>query len=137
MGYHQKARWRPYNSSITLQCFPKPSGAQLVANERSQKRRNPTGWEISTELQVNSQNLSLLSRPFNLDELYFRALQHLKNGKAAGPDDILTVFIKNLCENGLKWLLNMFNSCVSQERIPRLWQRAQVVALLQPGKDPE
>ena len=64
------------------------------------------------------------------------SLKHLKNGKAAGLDEILTEEIKNFGPVTMQWVLGMFNACASTHRLPRLWRQARVVALLKPGKDP-
>ena len=64
------------------------------------------------------------------------SLKHLKNGKAAGLDEILTEEIKNFGPVTTQWVLNLLNACARTHRLPRLWRQARVVALLKPGKDP-
>ena len=64
------------------------------------------------------------------------SLKHLKNGKAAGLDEILTEEIKNFGAVTTQWVLNLLNACARTHRLPRLWRQARVVALLKPGKDP-
>ncbi len=64
------------------------------------------------------------------------AMKHLKNGKAAGPDDILTEMLVNLGEKRKSWLLGMFNNCLTTCNIPPIWRKAKVVAILKPGNDP-
>ena len=64
------------------------------------------------------------------------SLKHLKNGKAAGLDEILTEEIKNFGPVTIQWVLNLLNACARTHRLPRLWRQARVVALLKPGKDP-
>jgi hypothetical protein len=60
----------------------------------------------------------------------------LKQGKAAGIDDILPEQIKHLGENTIKWLTKFFNNCLENLNIPKVWRQSRIVALLKPGKDP-
>ena len=69
---------------------------------------------------------------FTIIELQ-NSLKHLKNGKAAGLDGILTEEIKNF---GPVTILSLLNACARTLRLPRLWRQACVVVLLKPGKDP-
>ena len=62
-------------------------------------------------------------------------LKHLKNGKAAGLDGILTEEINNFLPV-MQWILSLFNACVRTHRLPRLRRQSRVVALLKPAKDP-
>ena len=72
---------------------------------------------------------------FTIIELQ-NSLKHLKNGKAAGLDEILTEEIKNFGPVTIQWVLNLLNACARTHHLPRLWRQARVVALLKPGKDP-
>ena len=60
----------------------------------------------------------------------------MKNGKAAGLDEILTEEIKNFVPVTTQWVLSLLNACTRTHRLPRLWRHERVVALLKPGKDP-
>ena len=65
------------------------------------------------------------------------SLKHLKNGKAAGLDEILTEEIKNFGPVTKQWVLSLVKACARTNRLPRLWWRqARVVALLKPVKYP-
>ena len=64
------------------------------------------------------------------------SLKHLKNGKAAGLDKILTEEIKNFGPVTVQWVQSLLNVYARTLRLPRLWRQARVVALLKPGKDP-
>ena len=72
---------------------------------------------------------------FTIVELQ-NSLKHLKNGKAAELDEILTEEIKNFGPVTTQWVLSLHNACARTHRLPRLWRQARVVALLKPGKDP-
>ena len=76
-----------------------------------------------------------LMNDFSIVEMQ-NSLKHLKNGKAAGLDEILTEEIKNFGPVTTQWVLSLLNACARTHRLPRLWRQARVVALLKPGKDP-
>ena len=70
------------------------------------------------------------------DEELDAEIDCLKNGKAAGLDDIRTEQIKHFGPTARKWLLSLFNSCVTLSQLPKIWRKARVIAILKPGKDP-
>ena len=35
-----------------------------------------------------------------------------------------------------KWLLQLYNQCLATRKLPKIWKKAHVTALLKPGKDP-
>ena len=72
---------------------------------------------------------------FTIVELQ-NSLKHLKNGKAAGLDEILTEEIKNFGPVTTQCVMSLLNACTRTRRLPRLWRQARVVAILKPGKDP-
>ena len=64
-------------------------------------------------------------------------LQHLKLGKAPGPDSICPELIIH-AEAGLKsWLRGFLSSCLHHLKIPKIWRRALVVAVPKPSKPVE
>ena len=73
---------------------------------------------------------------FTLKELQ-TAINSLKNGKAAGLDDIRTEQIKHFGQVAQLWLLTLYDNCVLQSQLPKIWRKARVIAILKPGKDPQ
>ena len=73
---------------------------------------------------------------FTLTELQ-TAISSLKNGKAAGLDDIRTEQITHFGQVAQTWLLTLFNNCIYQSQLPKIWRKARVIAILKPGKDPQ
>ena len=59
---------------------------------------------------------------FTIIELQ-NSLKHLKNGKAAGLDEILTEEIHNFGPVTMQWVLSLLNACARTHRLPRLWSR--------------
>ncbi|KAJ8397379.1 hypothetical protein AAFF_G00439280 [Aldrovandia affinis] len=79
--------------------------------------------------------MSILTKPFTSEE-FEAGLNTMKLGKAAGPDDILTEMITHLGPVAKQWFLNMYNTCLLTQRIPSIWRKAIITALLKLGKDP-
>jgi len=64
-------------------------------------------------------------------------IDNLNNGKAAGLDDMFLEQIKHFGRTTKIWLLNLFNSIRVSLKIPKIWRKAKVIALLKPGKKPD
>ena len=62
------------------------------------------------------------------------ALQHLKPGKAPGPDSICTELILHAGAALKSWLRDFLSSCLRRLQIPKIWRRALVVAIPKPAK---
>lgn len=104
---------------------------QLLLNGRSSARcRKP---RVSRNFQTETNFFEI---PFSDKELT-RGIQAMKNGKAAGLDDMCVEQIKNFGPGARIWILELFNQCRDIYKIPKLWSKAKVIALLKPGKDPD
>ena len=57
------------------------------------------------------------------------ALQHLKPGKASGPDSICSELIVHAGAALKSWLHDFLSSCLCRLKIPKIWRRAIVVAI--------
>ena len=62
------------------------------------------------------------------------ALQHLKPGKAPGPDSICPELIIHAGAGLKSWLRGFLSSCLHHLKIPKIWRRALVVAVSKPSK---
>ena len=65
------------------------------------------------------------------------ALQHLKPGKAPGPDSICPELIIHAGASLKTWLRGFLSSCLHHLKIPKIWRRALVVAVPKPSKPVE
>ena len=84
-------------------------------------------WRVTTPDAVNvSDNFS--QREFTA------ALQHLKPGKAPGPDSICLELILHAGAALKSWLCDFLSSCLCRLKIPKIWRRALMVAIPKPGK---
>ena len=84
-------------------------------------------WRAATPDTVN------ISNTFSQRE-FTAALQHLKPGKAPGPDSICSELILNAGAALKSWLRDFLSSCLRRLKIPKIWRRALVVAMPKPGK---
>ena len=108
---------------------------QLLENSRGNPDQHPKRAKLPTTAASCTQAPHGFTHPFSLQELC-NAIKAMKNNKAAGLDDLLCEQIKQLGPVALDWLLNMFNSCLDTNKIPKIWRKSKVIALLKPGKDP-
>ena len=84
-------------------------------------------WRATTPDAVN------ISDNFSQRE-FAAALQHLKPGKAPGPDSICPELILHAGAALKSWLCDFISSCLRRLKIPKIWRRALVVAIPKPGK---
>ena len=83
-------------------------------------------WRATTPDAIN------ISDNFSQRE-FAAALQHLKPGKAPGPDSIFSELILHAGAALKSWLRDFLSSCLRRLKIPKIWRRALVVAV-KPGK---
>jgi len=66
---------------------------------------------------------------------FIASLKEMKNGKAAGYDEITIEQIKHFGPGASRWLLQLLNTCLHRKRIPNSWSKSKVIALPKTGKD--
>ena len=84
-------------------------------------------WRATTPDAVN------ISDNFSQRE-FTDALQHLKPGKAPGPDSICPELILHAGAALKFWLRDFLSSCLRRLKIPKIWRRALIVAISKPIK---
>ena len=84
-------------------------------------------WKILTPSDHN------ISEEFSDNELT-SALNLLKPEKAPGPDHICLEFILYGGKALKSWLREFLSSCLHHLKIPKIWRRADVVAIPKPNK---
>ena len=95
--------------------------------------------EVSDLWRVLTPYDQSLSGDFTAEELT-SALQHLEPRKASGPDSICPESILHAGSEMKSRLSEFLSSCLFNLKIPKIWRRALVVAILKPNKpsgDPE
>ena len=66
---------------------------------------------------------------------YRKEVAILKNKKASDRDYLLVEQLKNFCPKSHRWQLTMLNKCFMGNKIPTLWIKSMIIAILKPGKD--
>ena len=77
---------------------------------------------------------SEFTKNFEFSEIE-NAIKDMKSGKAAGLDGIFMEFIKNFGVKTKTWLLILFNDILFQQKLPKLFKKTKVLAVLKPAKD--
>ena len=111
-----------------------------------------TSWLVSQEVsdiwRATTPHPLYISDTFSQRE-FTAALQHLKPGKALGPDSICLELIIHagaalkswLCDFlSCSWSPDYVTSCLCQLKIPKIWRRALVVMIpkpMKPMRDPK
>ena len=91
----------------------------------------------SSRIQITkNEHRSSQKAPKITTEELTNALKTLKNGKAAGYDNVFPEFLKNLGPATIKWLSEFLTRCITEHNIPKHWRKAKVIAIPKPGKDP-
>ena len=105
---------------------------QLLLNGKSRKIKNKIKFKLNRKKYSKDPGHT---RPMTMEELE-KGISTLKPGKAIGLDNISTEQIKNFGPVTKKWLLQLYNHCLTTHKLPKIWKKAHVIALLKPGKDP-
>ena len=109
--------------------------AQLLKNGKF-KGDPKDNREILTELSQTASKPSTdadYTSDFTQEELE-KALKSCKSGKAPGPDRIHNDFLQHLGPSSKAAILHFFNNCLSRIHVPKIWRRAEIVAIPKPGK---
>jgi hypothetical protein len=64
-----------------------------------------------------------------------QAILNFKNDKAAGPDQLKPIVLKNLPENVLHRLCTIYSACIETSYTPKIWRHAKIIFIPKPGKD--
>ena len=106
--------------------------SQLVRNGKyeaaDRKSSRPVSQEVSDLWRATIPDAVNISETFSQRE-FAAALQHLKPGKAPGPDSIFPEFILNAGAALKSWLRDFLSFCLRRLKIPKIWRRALVVAI--------
>ena len=80
----------------------------------------PDEWDVELNTDISIEEVKV-------------AINNLKNGKAAGPDDVLGEMLKFSIDIVAPFLLTLFNHLFSRGEFPEQWTRAILVPLFKKG----
>ena len=154
MKEEKKKRWEEVITSIDLTHNSRKAWQTIKKLSNNPTSPNPlclvNSNQVAHHLLVNGQGMmptkpkcsalptvegkpSLVSA-FSEEE-YRKGIAALKNNKAAGIDNIMVEQLKNLGPKAHKWLHTMLNTCFIENKIPKIWRKSKIIAILKPGKD--
>ena len=111
--------------------------SQLVGNGKyeavDRKSSRLVSQEVSDLWRATTTDAVNISDNFSHRD-FTAALQHLKLGKAQGPDSICSELILHAVAALKSWLRDFFSSCLRRLKISKILRRALVVAIPKPGK---
>ena len=67
--------------------------------------------------------------PFITTEEVRETIKKAKDGKATGPDNFHSEFLKLMNDEGIKWLTSIFNRIYDNGRIPQSWLKSTFITL--------
>jgi hypothetical protein len=91
-------------------------------------------FELGFSIPDCSNRFDWLEEQFSLSDL--NAALHSCNNSAAGLDGIKFQMLKNLPENALLFLLDIYNQILLSGIFPESWRETKIIPILKPGKDP-
>jgi hypothetical protein len=74
------------------------------------------------------------SHPWITLTTFKQATTVFKDNKAAGPDEIKPIVLKNLPDNVILRLCTLFSATIDSGYTPQIWRRAKVIFIPKPGK---
>ena len=111
--------------------------SQLIRNGKyeavDRKSSRLVSQEVSDLWRATTPDAVNISVNFTQRE-FAAALQHLKPGKAPGPDSICSELILHAGAALKSWLRDFLSSCLRRLKISKIWRRALVDAIPKPGK---
>ena len=106
--------------------------ASSSGNYSEEFKRHKTCSE-KNKLNFISNNTESYNKPFTIHELR-HSINNSPDG-STGPDEIHYQFIKNLPQECLWILLDVFNNLWDGGEFPAMWRESIVIPILKPGKD--
>lgn len=143
-----KKLWNVINSCKNL---PKPSENQSIIFNNTQyddpkkiaaqlNKQYTPGSDKKPSKEFRNKLRHLKKKPKNTPDINFTedqvksAIKRSKNSKALGPDDLSPQMLKNIGNNGIKYLTKIYNKVVNTATIPNSWKIGRIIPILKPGK---
>ena len=88
----------------------------------------------TTNRKITRKVLSLQLTQINITtEQVLAAIKNSKNDNSTGPDNIN--HLKNIGNNGLQYITNIYNAAINDNKIPHVWKLAKIIPIPKPNKD--
>ena len=136
--------WQTFNrlTGRAKQTPPCPVSANAIASKLIENgRHRNVNKQVARDVNAKIATLrgSVITGDKSFTESFTEAemqaaVSHLKGGKAEGPDHIAPEFISNCGTLMLNWLREFFSQCMYSLRLPKVWRRADMIAVLKPNK---
>ena len=113
--------------------------AQLISNGRFTNADKVWTRKIKSEIRDLRNAPSAdhdLSSDFTIFEIT-TAIKRLKLNKAPGIDNVHPEFVSHQGSTATEWLRLFYSVCLRSSKIPKIWRRTKVIALLKPNKSPD
>ena len=131
-----KLRDRKTKDFNNVKCIQNDDSRVLVKDDEIMER-----WKNYFERLLNGDNgsrLDIEELRETREDIFFRrirttevriALKKMKTGKALGPDGIPIEVWKCLGEDGVSWLIKLFNRILMTNRMPDEWRKSVLVPI--------
>lgn len=110
----------------------------FAENSKTNKNQNLQKYkqeDINNQLNFSSKNTEAYNNLFTQVEL-IEAIKQSHN-TVVGPDQIHYEFIKQLPQESLKYLLNIFNNIWTTGKFPKIWRESIIIPILKEGNNPQ
>jgi hypothetical protein len=123
-----RLRTRHHRPYMDMQEWEKHFNSILNKNNT----RSPPDANDNTQIKLQKDEIT----PFTTTEVQ-KAINELKNKKAAGPDQIYNEHIKATASTLLPTWTNLYNKCLEIGRIPEQWRHSTIKVLYKGKGDPK
>ena len=90
----------------------------------------------TTNRKITTKVLRLQPTQINITTEQVQAeIKNSKNKYSTGPDNINIKHFNHIGKNGLKYLTNIYNAALNDNKIPHVWKLANIIPIPKPNKD--
>jgi len=133
MEKYQQTYWQVWRVHPRVLRFGNSIASQMVKNgahkTSDRELTRLVNKQLSDLWKIPPPEGHSISEHFRPEE-FAAALRRLKPGKSPGLDSIFPEFIPHVGSVLKSWFCDFLNSCMRQLKIPKIWRRALVVAIL-------
>ena len=135
MGSLKKLGAVPFYKSNTHIIKANQIASRLLEVSKVEIKKSRAAYirKLASKMKKQLKPNPVYSNPFSILELD-QAISDMKNSKAPGLDEMFTEFLKNFGPVTRNWILQLFNEILLTNRMPNLFKRSKVIAVLKPGK---